>query len=266
MARVFNQIFNVLWGIYALTAFLVLALTATALMVVTPGLERRRRIARRAARMIFTLWGVPLDIEGLDRLPARTCIVVANHASYLDGIILTAALPARFAFVIKKEMRAVPFAGYLLHRIGSEFVERGNRHRAAMDARRMLRKAHDGDALAFFPEGTFSREPGLKPFRSGAFVAAARAGLPVVPIVIRGARDILPDQQLLPRPGRLEVRLNDPVGHHLARDNSAARALSDAARHQILANLDEPDLALDEERPVTAAPASPEVATEAVIG
>ena len=266
MARFFVRIFNTLWGIYALTAFLVLALAATALMVVTPGLERRRRIAHRAARMIFRCWGVPLDIEGLERLPARTCIVVANHASYLDGIILTAALPARFAFVIKKEMRAVPFAGYLLHRIGSEFVERGNRHRAAMAARRMLRKAHDGDALAFFPEGTFSREAGLRPFRSGAFVAAARAGLPVVPIVIRGARDILPDRQWLPRPGRLEVQLAEPVGPYLARDNAAARALSDAARRRILARLDEPDLALDEERPVAAAEDSPEVAPEAVTG
>jgi 1-acyl-sn-glycerol-3-phosphate acyltransferase len=266
MAQIFIPIFRTLWGIYALTAFLVLALAATALMVVTPGLERRRRIARRAARMIFRCWGVPLDIEGLDRLPARTCIVVANHASYLDGIVLTAALPARFAFVIKKEMRAVPFAGYLLHRIGSEFVERGNRHRAAMDARRMLRKAHDGDALAFFPEGTFTREPGLRPFRSGAFVAAARAGLPVVPIVIRGARDILPDRQWLPRPGRLEVQLTDPVGPHLARDNAAARALSNAARRRILANLGESDLAPDEARPAAAEEVSPEVATEAITG
>jgi 1-acyl-sn-glycerol-3-phosphate acyltransferase len=135
-----------------------------------------------------------------------------------------------------------------------------------MDTRRMLRKAHNGDALAFFPEGTFSREPGLKPFRSGAFLAAARAGLPVVPIVIRGARDILPDRRWLPRPGRLEVQLTDPVGPHLARDNAVARALSDAARRRILANLDEPDLARNEELPVAAAEDAPEVAPEAVTG
>ena len=252
MDRVFVNIFRFLWAIYALTAFLVFALTATALMVVTPGLERRRRIARSAARLIFRCWGVPLDVEGLDRLPARTCIVVANHASYLDGIILTAALPPRFAFVIKQEMRAVPFAGYLLNRIGSEFVERSNRHRAAMAARRMLRKAHNGDALAFFPEGTFTREPGLQRFRSGAFVAAARAGLPVVPIVIRGAREILPDESLLPRPGRLEVLVTDPVGPRPERDNGAARALSRSSRRRMLDHIDEPDL--EPEDPALALP------------
>ena len=224
------------------------------------------RLVTWASKMVFVLPRIDVQVRGMDNLPTDNCIVVANHASYLDGIILTAALPARFAFVIKKEMRAVPFAGYLLHRIGSEFVERGNRHRAAMDARRMLRKAHDGDALAFFPEGTFTREPGLRPFRSGAFVAAARAGLPVVPIVIRGARDILPDRQWLPRPGRLEVQLTDPVGPHLARDNAAARALSDAARRRILAKLGESDLASDEARPAAAEASSPEVASEAVTG
>jgi 1-acyl-sn-glycerol-3-phosphate acyltransferase len=230
-------------------------------MVVVPGLERRRRIARSASRIIFRLWGVPVDVTDLDKLPGSACIVVANHASYLDGIILTAALPPRFAFVIKQEMRSVPFAGYLLNRIGSEFVERNDRHRAGMDARRMLRKAHNGDALAFFPEGTFTREPGLKRFRSGAFVAAARAGLPVVPIVIRGAREILPDEALLPRPGRLEVRVTDPVGPRTERDNGAARALSRSSRRRMLDFIDEPDLEPEDSALPIAATEAAEAAT-----
>ena len=246
MSGLIISFIRALWGIYALLVFLVLALGATALMVFVPGLERRRRVARGAARLIFVLWGVPLDVEGLSWLPAEACIVVSNHASYLDGIILTAALPPRFAFVIKQEMRGVPFAGFLLHRIGSEFVERKNRHRGAMDARRLLRKAHNGDALAFFPEGTFVREPGLRRFRSGAFVAAARAGLPMVPVVIRGARGILPDQHWLPRPGRLEVLVTQPIGPADRRDNGAAQELSESARRRILEYIDEPDLGTDE--------------------
>jgi 1-acyl-sn-glycerol-3-phosphate acyltransferase len=242
MRRAIFRIFSILWGIYAVVIFLVIALGATALMVVLPGLERRRRLARAGSRLVFRCWGVPLDVDGLDRLPNDACVVVSNHASYLDGIILTAALPARFAFVIKKEMRGVPAAGYLLRRIGSEFVERNNRHRGAMDARRLLRKAHGGDALAFFPEGTFTREPGLRRFRSGAFLAAARAGLPVVPVVIRGARDILPDAAWLPRRGRLEVCVTEPLTPPGGRDNGAAQTLSRCSRRRILALIDEPDL------------------------
>jgi 1-acyl-sn-glycerol-3-phosphate acyltransferase len=236
------RLFRTLWGIYALLVFLVIALGATALMILVPGLERRRRLARGASRLVFRAWGVPLTVNGLEHLPPDTCVVVANHASYLDGIILTAALPARFCFVIKQEMQNVPAAGYLLRRIGSEFVERNNRHRGAVDARRLLRKAHGGDALAFFPEGTFRREPGLGPFRSGAFVAAARAGLPVVPIVIRGARYILPESAWLPRPGRLEVRVTPALRSVASTGNDAARKLILGSRRRMLEIMDEPDL------------------------
>ena len=113
---------------------------------------------------------------------------MANHASYLDGLVLTAALPPRFAFVIKKEMDRVPLASLLLRRIGSEFVDRHNRHKGAMDARRVLRRASQGQSLVFFPEGTFSTQPGLLRFHTGAFATAVRANCSVAPVVIRGAR------------------------------------------------------------------------------
>lgn len=243
MTRSILKVFKAVWGIYALVVFLLLSLSATAAVAILPGLERRRRVARGAARLIFRLWGMPLEAVGDDLLPDDACVVVSNHASYLDGIILTATLPARFAFVIKKEMNDVPFAGLLLRRIGSEFVERTNQHRGAMDARRLLRKAHNGDALAFFPEGTFDREPGLRRFRSGAFVAAARAGLPVVPVIITGARNILPDETILPRPGRIRVRVTAPLAPAADRDNGAAQMLNEASRRRILEFLGEPDLA-----------------------
>ena len=158
--------------------FAVLALVA---MLLVPGLERRRRIARFTARAVFVAWGVKLEILGAERLPSERCIVVANHASYLDGLVLTAALPPRFAFVIKKEMDRVPLASLLLRRIGSEFVDRHNRHKGAMDARRVLRRASGGQSLVFFPEGTFSTRPGLLRFHTGAFATAVRANCTVTP-------------------------------------------------------------------------------------
>ena len=126
--------------------------------------------------------------------------MVANHASYLDGVVMTAALPPRFGFVIKREMNGVPFAGLLLRRIGSEFVERFNRHKGASDARRVLRTAASGHSLVFFPEGTFTSEVGLGKFHTGAFAIAARADCPVVPAVILGTRRNMPATRILPRP------------------------------------------------------------------
>ena len=113
-----------LYGLYAAVLFLVVGLAAILAMVALPGLKRRRWLAREAARAFLRLAGMPLTVEGLERLPAGHCILVANHCSYLDGVVFTAALPPRFGFVIKREMASVPLAGFLLNRIGSQFSRR----------------------------------------------------------------------------------------------------------------------------------------------
>jgi 1-acyl-sn-glycerol-3-phosphate acyltransferase len=169
--------------------------------------------------------------------------VVANHASYLDGVVMTAALPPRFSFVIKREMSEVPMAGLLLRRIGSEFVERHNRHKGAADARRVLRTAASGHSLVFFPEGTFTSEVGLGKFHTGAFAIAARASCPVVPAVILGTRRNMPATRVLPRPGAIEVRYGAPIESTAGQSpEDPALRLRDASRAAILAQLGEPDL------------------------
>jgi 1-acyl-sn-glycerol-3-phosphate acyltransferase len=139
-----------------------------------------------------------LSVEGRERLPTTPCVVVANHASYIDGIVAVAALPPDFAFVIKREMVKVPLAGFLLRRLGSEFVERFDRHKGASDARRVLRLAATGQSLVFFPEGTFNEIRQIGKFLGGAFATAARSDMPVVAMAIHGTRAVLP-------PGRLAV-------------------------------------------------------------
>ena len=238
-----RNLLHTLFGIYAWLALVGVAGPALALMLVLPGLDRRRRLARSTARAFFKLARIGLGAHDMGRLPTGACIVVANHSSYLDGVILTAVLPANFSFVIKREIQRVPLVSILLRRIGSEFVERSDGNRGARDARRLLRAAAGGRALAFFPEGTFQRQPGLLRFRSGAFAAAARYGLPVVPVVIRGARQVLPAKAWLMRPGRLEVSVQSPIGLADPGDSPAPAALRAAARSSILAVLDEPDLA-----------------------
>jgi 1-acyl-sn-glycerol-3-phosphate acyltransferase len=206
-----------------------------------PGLERRRRTARGAARLFFWSIGSPVRVEGSSIEPHYPCVVVANHSSYLDGMILTAALPAGFTYLIKYQMSRVPIAGYILRRLGSAFVDRGNVHDRHRTARALHTLATRGSALGFFPEGTFDKSPGLKAFHLGAFSAAARAKLPVVPVVIHGARWKLPSGGLLPRPGPLLVHVCDAV--LLPPSDPTAHALMAETRRAMLAHLDEPDLA-----------------------
>jgi len=234
---------RIIYGAYAIALFLAAGLAALVLVLITPGLARRRAIARSGSRLFLRLAGMRLDVSGLERLPAEPCVVVANHASYLDGVVFTAALPPRFGFVIKREMAGVPLAGSMLRRIGAEFVERYNRSKGAADARRLFRNAARGQSLVFFPEGTFSPQPGLLKFHAGAFITAARARCPVVPAVVRGTRAALAPGSFLPRPGIISIELLPALSAMSTDTEQAADELRARARSAILTKLPEPDLA-----------------------
>lgn len=229
------------FALWVALAFLTIGLSALALMLVVPGMTRRRAAGRRAARIFLWVAAMPLTVRHEERLPEGQCVVVCNHASYLDGPALTAALPPRFAFVIKREMAAVPLAAIVLRRLGSVFVER-NRNHAAGDARRLLRDASRGNSLVFFPEGTFDPRPGVHKFHAGAFASAVRAGCPLVPAVLRGTRRALWPGGALPLPGPIELEILTPISPAPGAATEAVPALREAARAAILTALGEPDL------------------------
>lgn len=234
---------RVIFGLYAWVSFVIIGLSALLALLIIPDMLARRRAAAIAAKLSLRCMFMRLRIEGLEHLPAGQCVVAANHASYLDAIVIKAVLPERFAYVVKREMADVPLAGLLLKRLGTEFVERFNPHKGALDARRVLRTASSGQPLLFFPEGTFIERPGLLKFHSGAFRSAASAGCPVVPCIIRGTRRILSSARWFPRPGLIEVRLLAPViAPPELEAERATRLLREETRARILEHLGEPDL------------------------
>jgi 1-acyl-sn-glycerol-3-phosphate acyltransferase len=241
-----GEIARFFFGLYAWAVFAVTVLLAVFGTLLIPGLERRRRWVTHCARIPFMMTGMSVSVRGLEKLPAGDCVVVANHASYVDGVLLQGYLPPRFSYVIKGEMGRIPVVSYLLRRIGARFVERFDASGSRRDARRLVKAASAGESLAVFPEGTFIAEPGLGAFRPGAFTAAIRGSLPVVPVVIRGARRILTAGKLLPRHGHLAIDILDPIsGDDPAWGDS--RRVADLARQRMLLVLDEPDLLADEQ-------------------
>ena len=192
-------------------------------------------IARGAVRSWLRAAGLSLDVRGLDALPAGRCVLVANHSSYVDGLLLVAALPRAFAFVAKRELQAQVVAGRLLARLGALFVERGELQRSTADAERMAQAVVQGSALVVFPEGTFVAAPGLLPFHLGGFLAAARAGAAVVPVAIVGSRALLPPGRWWPRPAALRVEICAPLLPSPTAGDlfAAAVQLRDAARQSI---------------------------------
>jgi len=230
-----------LYGVYAWLIFIIFVICAVFCAVLVPGMRRRRRMVSFCARMPLGLAGVSIDVRGMEKIPSGDCVVVANHASYIDGVLLQGHLSPKFSFVIKGEMKNFPLMGYLLRRVGSRFVERFEASGSVRDARHLLRAASAGESMVVFPEGTFIEEAGLGRFRSGAFAAAIKAGVPVVPVVISGSRRILPAGKILPRHGHLRIDVLNPIDPS-DESFSNSKTLAERARQEILQVLEEPDL------------------------
>jgi 1-acyl-sn-glycerol-3-phosphate acyltransferase len=168
-------------------------------------------------RILFAGAGIPLHLEGAENLKTGgPRIVASNHASYLDGMVLAALLPPDISFVVKRELEGNFISGTFLRRLGTLFVERFDTAQSAGETRKALDAIAAGESLAIFPEGTFRRYPGLLPFRMGTFAVAVDAGVPVVPVVIRGTRSILRGGEWLIRRGKVTVTVCPPV-HPIAR-------------------------------------------------
>ena len=175
-------------------------------------------------------------------LPDGGVVLVANHGSYLDGAVLCAAIPGNLSFVAKQELEDQFVAGPFLRRLGTIFVRRLDVGGSLEDSSRIEQFANAGERLVYFPEGTFTRMPGLLAFRLGAFQVAARSGKPVVPVTISGTRSILRGEQWFPHRGPISVHLGRP---HLpdGSDFEAAVRLRDAVRAAMLEQSGDPDLA-----------------------
>ena len=233
-------------GAWAVAVFVLLALPVWLGVALTRQPAAAWRLLHQAARLWLALAGIRLEIiapSGPARADAK--LLVANHASYLDSLVLIAALPAPgWRFVAKRELIRSFWSRVLLQKLGCEFVERFDLQQGLADAERLAEAAQQGHRLAVFPEGTFTRAPGLRPFHMGAFVTAARAGLALQPVALAGSRDRLRDGHWLPRRGTVRVTLGpalDP-GPLSGSEWERALALRDAARAAILAGCGEPDL------------------------
>ncbi|MDH3659905.1 MAG: AMP-binding protein [Alphaproteobacteria bacterium] len=233
-------------GLYAVYAGLLVALFAPIVwlgVIVSRGTSNSRRFLRAAARRFLRSAGLFPRVQSLDELPqGGGCVLIANHQSYLDGLVLSAVLPTDFAFVAKRELVESWFAGLFLRSLGTAFVERFDPKGSVADARQLADRLRAGESLIIFPEGTFERRPGLRSFYMGAFMAAAEAEMPIVPFAIVSTRSVLRAESWFMRHSNIEVKAGPSI---LSTGTSwqALIALRDQAREAVLTRCGEPDLA-----------------------
>jgi len=231
---------------YAVYAWSVFALVTAALLpalLVTPAGSSSWRVCRAAMRTLLAVTGVRLEVQGREHAATPApAVFVANHASFVDGLILAAALPQPVAFVAKRELRRASPIRFVLDRLRTHYVERFEVRASVADAQRLVDAVRAGTRLFVFAEGTFVRAPGLQPFHLGAFAAAAGGGAAVVPVALRGTRTVWPADTWRPRRAPVTVVFGTPLAP-AGQDWDAAVRLRDAARLHIAAHCGEPDLA-----------------------
>jgi 1-acyl-sn-glycerol-3-phosphate acyltransferase len=202
-------------GLYAawLAVVLPILLLPTWLLVaLVPSRRFAFGLSRVAARTGLRLLGCRLEAEGLEHLPRQGPLVLAaNHASYADVVALLALLPAGFLFVAKREVLDYPLIGAFVRRCRHPTVDRWDALQSVTDTDLVSQALRAGESVLFFPEGTFVAATGLRPFRLGAFVAAATAGAPVVPLALRGTRRVMRGDWRLPRPGPVSLWVGAPI-------------------------------------------------------
>ena len=235
--------------LYAGYAWLILVLMAVPVwtgVVLIHSRAVRWSFLKTSLTLMRMLTGISLTVDGTEKIVGNGPVIFsANHSSYLDGAVLISALPSPFGFVVKGELKIHFIPRLFLRRLGCHFVERFDVEKSLTDTEYLSEALTTGQSLGYFPEGTFSRMPGLLPFHMGAFTIAVMTGTPIQPIAIRGARATLREGTAFPRRGRIQVKIMDPI-HPRQKSESqwqAALALRDEVRRGLLAHIGEPDLA-----------------------
>lgn len=178
------------------------------------------------------------SVVGDDRLPRiGAAVLVSNHISWLDPILLPLALPRKPAFLAMEELWRMPGVGLVMRAWGRLAIPLNREAADAAAFKGALRALKDGAFLIVFPEGGISPDGRLRPFHRGAALLAARARVPLVPIAIAGTADALPLGRIIPRPRPITIRIGTPIPAPGPSRDDLARA-SDQAASQIRALLE----------------------------
>lgn len=155
---------------------------------------------------------INLDVQGLELVPTEGPVIyMGNHQGNFDILALTRAIPRLFSWVAKEELFKVPVFGAAMRRAGYIPLDRSDGRKALKSMNHAAQRIASGASVVIFPEGTRTKDGALLPFKRGAFMLAARAGVPIVPFTINGSRDINPRNRIELRPGTIRVTFGAPI-------------------------------------------------------
>lgn len=231
-------------GLWTLWVFGVLTLAcgipAAVVGLFRPGGDACNRAARPWSRGLLAAVGARPRYTGLEyATSAQPCVFVSNHLSVVDIWALLAVLPYSVRFAAKKSLFRWPVLGWALTTSGFVPIDRSDRSASIRSLREASARIRGGTSILMFAEGTRSRDGRLMPFKKGPFHLALDAGVPIVPITIRGTNRVVRPGSLRVEPGSIEVIFDAPIPIAPFRPSNVDGLLR-AARDTIAARLGEP--------------------------
>lgn len=211
------------WWPYQLWKFLVVVpmavvttLVGAAIIVVLRPIVSQSTLSRTVAgtwaRINALTTPMPVDVVGRDRIdPGQSYVVVSNHQSQFDILVLYGWLGIDLRWVMKQELRSVPGLGLACATLGHIYIDRSDHEAAVRSINAARERITGGTSVIFFPEGTRSDDGRVKRFKKGAFRFAIDTELPILPVTVDGTCEVLPARRFDLRPGRARLVIHDPI-------------------------------------------------------
>ena len=215
LARAARRAWEILYGIYFSIVFLIWIIPSTAIVSLIKDQRAAGRFTSAALKTLFALVGCHVRVIGKQYMDTRGAkIYASNHTSYFDVLPLMLGLGVPYHFVAKLEVRHMPFIGTFLKQMGHVWFDRTDGDARLRQSEQILQLLQQGESVFIFPEGTFTKEDGIRPFQLGAFKAAVSANVPIIPVSLAGTRRFLRDGTYLPRPTDVTITLSPPIFPH----------------------------------------------------
>jgi fatty-acyl-CoA synthase len=201
-----------LYGVYFLIVFLLWIVPTWMIVQLITDHRAAGRFTNSSLKILFFLIGCKVQVIGKEHMETPGAKIYAcNHTSFFDVVALMRGLGVPYRFVAKMEVTSMPFIGVFMHQMGHLSFNRTDAASRLRQASEMEEFLRNGESVFVFPEGTFTRDSGVRQFQLGAFKAAVDTGAPIIPVSLRGTREFLPDGRILPRPANITITLSPPI-------------------------------------------------------
>jgi len=202
--------------------------------------EKVNKIGRFWASINIKAYGIKVYLEGLENISKPPYILMCNHQSALDIFALLSSLHLSFKWIAKKELFVVPFLGWALKSGRNISLDRGNPRKALQAMHEAAHRIKDGINVVIFPEGTWSPDGTLLPFKKGGFSLALRTGVPILPVGIMGTGKLQPEGCFIPKEkGHVRIKIGKPIYFNQLHTNKEKNNLKNKLMFEVRSHIEE---------------------------